>query len=94
MGKVMKDKLRAIAANFEHFKHKALVKSCGKQLKGTKFGLNDQFPHEIINRRKILYSIMIEHILRNDRVILATDKMYKLLQLQNNSLVTLMIMDI
>ncbi|KAK7882263.1 hypothetical protein WMY93_028437 [Mugilogobius chulae] len=48
---------RPIIVKFEHFKQKELIQRQGKQLKGTHFGLNDQFPPEIIRRRKILFPI-------------------------------------
>lgn len=49
---------RPIVAKFEQFKQKELVKSRGRQLKGTTFGLNDQYPKEIQEHRKILYPIL------------------------------------
>lgn len=49
---------RPIVAKFEQFKQKELVKSRGRQLKGTTFGLNDQYPKEIQECRKILYPIL------------------------------------
>ena len=46
-----------IIAKFEHYLQKELIKSRGRELKGTKFGLNDQFPREINERRKRLYPV-------------------------------------
>lgn len=42
---------RPIVAKFSNFKEKQLVQRQGRQLKGTDFGLNDQFPREIMLRR-------------------------------------------
>lgn len=47
-----------IKAKFEHYKHKEIIKSRGKLLKGSNFGMNDQFPKEIQQQRKILIPIM------------------------------------
>ncbi|XP_077411413.1 adenylate kinase 7 isoform X5 [Vanacampus margaritifer] len=41
---------RPIITKFEHFKQKIFVKSKGRELKGTSFGMNDQFPREINER--------------------------------------------
>lgn len=79
---------RPIVAKFEHFQDKLLVKSKGKELKGTKFGLNEQFPKEINERRKVLYPIMKEHRIKNIRTSLVVDKLYINGQLFRDSRVT------
>ncbi len=48
---------RPIVAKFGYFKQKEQVKSRGRELKGTDFSVNDQFPKEILERRKILFPI-------------------------------------
>ncbi|KAF7641318.1 hypothetical protein LDENG_00285300 [Lucifuga dentata] len=50
-----------IIAKLEHYKHKNIIKSKARELKGSNFGINDQFPKEINDRRKILYLIMKQH---------------------------------
>ncbi|XP_065325883.1 NLR family CARD domain-containing protein 3-like [Pelmatolapia mariae] len=45
---------RPIVAKFGHFKQKEQVKSRGRELKGTDFSVNDQFPREILERRRVL----------------------------------------
>lgn len=67
---------RPIVAKFGHFKQKELVKSKGKELKGTTFGMNNQFPREINDRRKILHPIMKENRKNNKRASLVVDKLY------------------
>lgn len=37
-------KARPIIARFEHFRQKEWIKSRGRELKGTQFGMNDQYP--------------------------------------------------
>ncbi|XP_056099695.1 uncharacterized protein LOC130078197 [Rhinichthys klamathensis goyatoka] len=63
---------RPIIAKFEHFKQKVLVQRQGRQLKGTHYGLNDQYPQEIIRRRKLLFPIrrtMINQDAQTDEMI-------------------------
>lgn len=67
---------RPIIAKFEHFQQKVLVRSKGRELKGTSFGMNDQFPREINERRKVLYPIMKEHRQKGKRTALVVDKLY------------------
>lgn len=67
---------RPIVAKFEHFKQKELVQRQGRQLRGTDFGLNDQFPPEIVRRRKILLSIRKQKISEGKRAALSVDKLY------------------
>lgn len=55
------NKPRPIAAKFEHYMQKELVKSRGKELKGTHFGINDQYPWEIQDRRKRLPPVLKEY---------------------------------
>jgi len=40
---------RAIIAKFEHYKHKELVQRQGRQLKGTNYGLNEQYQRTFSN---------------------------------------------
>ncbi len=79
---------RPIIAKFEHFKHKELVKSKGKELKGKPYGLNDQYPKEINERRKILYPIFKENRQNNKRSSLIVDKLYIDGQLFRSSKIT------
>lgn len=67
---------RPIIVKVEHYKHKELIKSRGKELRGTHYGLNDQFPREINERRKVLYPIFKQHRQNNKRANLVVDKLY------------------
>lgn len=71
-----KGRPRPIVAKFEHYKHKELVKSKGRELKGTDYGLNDQFPREIQERRKKLYPILKQYREKGRHVALTVDKLY------------------
>ncbi|KAF7644445.1 hypothetical protein LDENG_00221980 [Lucifuga dentata] len=69
-------KPRPIIAKLEHYKHKDLIKSKARELKGSNFGINDQFPKEINDRQKILYPIMKQHRQNNKRAYMTVDKLY------------------
>lgn len=67
---------RPIVAKFEHFKQKELVKHQGKQLKGTDYGLNDQYPKDIMDRRKKLFPIRKQMISEGKKAVISVDKLY------------------
>lgn len=67
---------RPIIVKFEHFKQKELVQKQGRQLRGTDFGINDQYPPEIIHRRKQLFPIRKQMIKDGKRAIISVDKQY------------------
>ncbi|CAC5417358.1 unnamed protein product [Mytilus coruscus] len=46
---------RPIVYRFKNFKDRELVRSLARQLKGTKFGVNEQLPKEVNDRRKLLW---------------------------------------
>ena len=76
LGKLQADKIRPIIVKFEHYQHKELLKSKGKLLKDTHFGMNDQYPREINKQRKALYPILKDHRKKNIRADVAVDKLY------------------
>ena len=88
VGRPSKDRPRAIVARFEHYQQKELVKGRGRELRNTSFGMNDQFPPEIHDRRKVLFPIMREHRSHNSRVTLVVDKLYINNQLFRDSSIT------
>jgi hypothetical protein len=61
MGKPFRAIPHAIIALFKHFQQKGMVKTRGRELKGTNYGMNDHFPHDINQRRNVLYPVMREH---------------------------------
>ena len=67
---------RPIVAKFERYKQKELVRSRGRELKDTKFGLSDQFPKEIQERRKVLFQIRKEYRKKGIRAIVSVDRLY------------------
>ena len=46
---------RPIVCRFKNFKDRELVRSFARNLKDTKFGVNEQFPKEVNDRRKLLW---------------------------------------
>lgn len=69
-------KPRPIVVKFENLKDKEFIKSLGKELKGTRFGLNDQFPKEIQDRQKLFYPIWKRLIQEGKRAVISVDKLY------------------
>uniref|UniRef100_A0A1A8I9P0 Ring finger protein 40 n=1 Tax=Nothobranchius kuhntae TaxID=321403 RepID=A0A1A8I9P0_NOTKU len=67
---------RPIVAKFEHFKQKDLVKSHGRELKGKDFSVNDQFPKEILDRRRVLFPLRKKFIQDGKRAVISVDKLY------------------
>lgn len=68
--------IRPIVAQFLDPKSKSMVMERGKELKGTKFSMNDQFPAEIVKRRRLLFPIMKDAKKSNKRVRLTVDRLY------------------
>ena len=56
--------------------NKELIKSRGRQFKGTKFGLNDQFLSEINKRRKRLYPVQRQQRMDGRRGFINVDKLF------------------
>ncbi|KAL3978869.1 hypothetical protein ACER0C_019931 [Sarotherodon galilaeus] len=59
-----------------HFKQKEHVKSRGRELKGTDFSVNDQFPKEILEQRRVLFPIRRGFIQKGSRAVIAVDRLY------------------
>lgn len=65
-----------IIVKFEKYKHKELVKSRGNQLKNTTYGMYDQFPKQIQDRRRKLVPMMKRFREEGKRATLSVDKLY------------------
>ncbi|KAL3992408.1 hypothetical protein ACER0C_012033 [Sarotherodon galilaeus] len=79
---------RPIVAKFGHFKQKEQVKSRGRELKGTDFSVNDQFPREILERRRVLFPVRRSFIQKGSRAVIAVDRLYVDGQLYRDSGIT------
>ncbi|KAM4530052.1 uncharacterized protein PAE49_022712 [Odontesthes bonariensis] len=80
---------RPIVAKFEHFERKELVKSRGRELRGTDFSVNDQFPKEILDRRRRLFPLRKKFIEENSRAVIAVDKLYVNVQVDKQEITLL-----
>lgn len=79
---------RPIVVKFVHFKQKELVKGRGRELRGTDFSVNDQFPKEILERRRRLFPVRRKFIDGGSRAVIAVDKLYVNGQLYRDKEVT------
>ena len=43
-----------IVCRFKNFKDREVVRKAARELKGTRYGVSEQFPKEINDRRKLL----------------------------------------
>ncbi|KAJ8314098.1 hypothetical protein KUTeg_008659 [Tegillarca granosa] len=80
MGRKFNSKNRPIVAKFVNFKDRENVRKAGfTKLKGENnrsFGINEQFPREINERRKKLYPYYKSARRQNKRAVLSYDKLY------------------
>ena len=67
---------RPIVARFIYHNDLQMVLHNAHKLKGTPFGISEQFPPEIINKRKKLYPIMKEAKHQGRDVVLVRDKLF------------------
>lgn len=67
---------RPIIAIFEHYKQKELVQRQGRQLKGTSYGLYEEYPKEILERRKHLFPIQKQMMKEGKKATITVDKLY------------------
>ena len=69
-------KTRPIVCRFKNFKDREMVRSAAKELKDTKFGVNEQFPKEINDRRRALWSYYKEAKNQKKRAYFKRDKLF------------------
>jgi hypothetical protein len=67
---------RPIVARFLYYNDLAYVLECAKRLRGKPYGINQQFPLEIENRRRSLYPVMKDATNRGKRVKLVRDRLF------------------
>ena len=66
---------RPIIAKFSFFKDKEYIRSKARNLKGTKYGLAEDFPKEIVKRRKELLPNLREAKASGQKAIIKYDKL-------------------
>lgn len=100
-GKFIRGKHRPIVARFLYHKDLQRVRDNSYKLKNTNFGINEQFPVVVEERRKKLYPVMKEHKRAGDKAKLVRDKNYIsmvnftfLLQISRQSLLLVQIKNI
>ena len=77
MGGWKQGKHRPIVVKFLNFKDKEAIRQAApSKLKNTNFGVNEQFPREIAERRKLLLPIMKEERRNNRRAKLVVDRLH------------------
>ncbi|KAM3619221.1 uncharacterized protein V6R79_004722 [Siganus canaliculatus] len=79
---------RPIVAKVVDSKMKSTVISRGKELKGSNYSISDQFPPEIMNRRRLLNPVMAEARKAKKNARLFIDKLYIDGALYRNSRIT------
>ena len=75
-GKSRSDRPRPLVVRFEKYKDKERVARHGKNLQGLNYGVNDQFPQEVMNRRKNLFPILRKARQNQIRAVIKVDKLY------------------
>ena len=67
---------RPIVCRFKNFKDRELVRSFARNLKDTKFGVNEQFPKEVNDRRKLLWPYYKEAKKQGQKTHFKRDKLF------------------
>lgn len=75
-GRFQQHRSRPIVAKFLYENDRVSVLERAYKLKGSGFGINEQFPHAIEERRKQLYPIMRELRSQGNRTKLVKDRLY------------------
>uniref|UniRef100_A0AAV2M387 Uncharacterized protein n=1 Tax=Knipowitschia caucasica TaxID=637954 RepID=A0AAV2M387_KNICA len=79
---------RPIVAKLLDPRHKSMIMGNAKQLKGSKLALSNQFPPEVMRRRKLLQPAFFEARSAGKKVRLSKDKLYIEGTLYRNSQIT------
>ena len=76
IGRFQKDKQRPIVSRFLRFKDKETIKKSSFKLKGSPFGLSDQYPKEINERRTLLRAVEKHEKSQGRPAFLQVDKLF------------------
>ena len=69
-------KTRPIVAKFTDFPDREKVRRSAKQLKGTEYGISEQFPREVVEQRRKLIPIMLQARKDGKEAFLKVDKLF------------------
>ncbi|KAK3095745.1 hypothetical protein FSP39_018472 [Pinctada imbricata] len=67
---------RAIVAKFTSFKQREIVRKSGPKLKGKRYGINEQFPKDVMDTRRSLLPIFRDAKRQGKEAKLVVDKLY------------------
>ena len=76
VGPKRRGKNRPIVAKFNHYQDREKVRSAWPKLKETDYGISEQFPKEIQDRRKILLQIKKEETAKGRQCSMSVDKLF------------------
>ena len=76
VGKYTQGKIRPIGVKFNDFKVRELIRTSSHCLRNTRYGIQEQFPKAISDRRRALQPVINEARRKGDRVNLVKDKLY------------------
>ena len=76
IGKFNASKIRPIVAKFAFFPDREKVRTSAGKLKGTEYGISQQFPREIMDKRRELVPIMKKARSEGKDAYLVVDKLY------------------
>ena len=76
VGAKKRDRARPIIAKLASFKDKEKIKGQKRMLAGSSYGVNDQYPAIIGERRKLLLPVMKKARQEGKKAVLAVDRMY------------------
>ena len=69
-------KTRPIVAKFAFFPDREKVRKSSKHLSGTQFGISEQFPKDVMDRRKVLIPVMKKARQEGKEAYLKVDKLF------------------
>jgi len=67
---------KPIVCRFKNFKDREVVRKAARELKGTRYGVSEQFPKEINDRRKLLWPYFQEARRQNKKTYFKRDRLY------------------
>lgn len=76
IGTYKSDKTRPIVAKFVLYTDRERVRKSSKELQGTPYGISEQYPKEIMDRRRQLVPIMLKARQEQKEAFLRGDKLY------------------
>ena len=76
MGKFVVNKTRPIVVKFSNFRVRENIRTNAFRIKNRNFSVREQFPREVVQKRKSLIPAMKRALRDNRRAVLKVDKLY------------------